>query len=549
MRILLDGVPDDATASEKAMTTPALPARPASKDGFRNGLQLYAVTHFPLAWRAAHRFAPTRSLANRLIIDQLVKKMTPRPAALSTMSPYTSWPSLTNRAYSGRHLPPGTLTNLPPIAQVLSLFQRDDSSPLESVKSTLLFPHFAQWFVDGFLRTDPTNPLKNLSTHDIDLSQLYGQTSKVTNALREGAGGRLKSQLIGGEEYAPYYFDESGKPKPEFSDLEITYPGADRKSVDPTELPPELRHALFAVAIPRGNIHYGFVMVNTLFLREHNRVAGVIASSNPQWDDERVFQTARCVMVLILIRIVIEEYINHITPFRFKLVAQQGMADTERWYRQNWMSIEFDVLYRWHTLIPEEVLLGGTRRRFQDILWNTRLVTEHGLAKLFDECSRQPATEIGLYNTAHFLLDVEEKTIALGRSANLASYNDYRAACTYPRVTSFADISNRPEVQEGLRSVYGSVDNVELFVGLFAEDVRDGAALPTLMGTMVGADAFSQALTNPLLADGVFGLRTLSQAGLDILTDIKSLADLVRRNVPEFAGVRVSLTREGWTHP
>jgi prostaglandin-endoperoxide synthase 2 len=69
------------------------------------------------------------------------------------------------------------------------------------------------------------------------------------------------------------------------------------------------------------------------------------------------------------------------------------------------------------------------------------------------------------------------------------------------------------------------------------------------MGTMVGADAFSQAITNPLLADGVFGERTLSEVGLDVLTQTTSLGDLVRRNVPNFGGAHISLTREGWTQP
>jgi hypothetical protein len=51
------------------------------------------------------------------------------------------------------------------------------------------------------------------------------------------------------------------------------------------------------------------------------------------------------------------------------------------------------------------------------------------------------------------------------------------------------------------------------------------------MGTMVGVDAFSQALTNPLLAKDIYNERTFSAAGLHEIREINSLGDLVHRNV------------------
>ena len=77
------------------------------------------------------------------------------------------------------------------------------------------------------------------------------------------------------------------------------------------------------------------MLLNTLFLREHNRVAGALADAYPGWDDERLFQTARNIMIVLLIKIVIEEYINHITPYHFRLQADpapfmQRALDTAR---------------------------------------------------------------------------------------------------------------------------------------------------------------------------------------------------------------------------
>jgi len=500
--------------------------------GVTNGLQLWAVTHLGPLWRFLQARPGLRSAANRLIIDGMVYKMKTRPDRLSTMSPYPSWPSLTNRTFSDRHLPPDPAfqLRLPPADRATALFERSDSQERWSHKSTLLFPLFAQWFTDGFLRTDATNPLKNTSTHDIDLSELYGQTEDVTRVLRSMTGGRLKSQVIDGGEYPPYYFDDEGNVKPEFAKLPITLPAGDRKAVGVQEVGDLANRKLFALGIPRGNIHYGFTMMSTLFLREHNRLADAIAAEHSSWDDERIFQTARDTMIVLLLKVVVEDYINHITPYYFKLFVDPGFAGRERWYRQNWMSIEFNMLYRWHALVPSRVRVGGQDRDTGSVLWDNNVVVSHPLGALFEEASRQPSTEIGLLNTPTFLLDIERRTIDMGRDAALASYNDYRQACGYPRMQSFADVSSRAAVRAALASCYRSVNDIELYVGLFAEDVRPNAALPTLMGTMVGVDAFSQALTNPLLADGIFGERTFSAAGWQAIGATARLQDILDRN-------------------
>ncbi len=512
-----------------------------TNDGLRNSVQLHFGTHYPWLWRILSRpsFAPR---VNREIVNLTVYKLPTRPNPLSTDTDYTSWASLTDRTFSGRHLPPAGLFH-PELAEVMTLFERDGVQR-PSKKSTLLFPHFAQWFTDGFIRTDPVNPRKNKSTHDIDLCQLYGQRVEETDALRLHDGGKLKFQLIDGEAYPPFYYDENGLPKDEFAALEIRYPGHDAPG---PPLDPELRKMLFALALARGNVHYGIVMMSTLFLREHNRLCDILAAERVPWadDDEQLFQTARNIAIAMLLKIVIEDYINHITPFRFRLTAVPGMGERETWYRQNWMAVEFDLLYRWHSLVPDTVEVGGVARPMEGVQWDNRIVVGNPLRELFEEASEQPSTEIGLRNTPAFLLPVERKTVLNGRTNRLASYNDYREACTYRRLKSFADVSSDPDIRARLRDVYGRVDNIELYVGLLAEDVRERSALPLLMGTMVGADAFSQALTNPLFASRVYNADTFTEAGLREIGATRTLADIVDRNVAGDA-TGVTLTQPGW---
>jgi prostaglandin-endoperoxide synthase 2 len=535
------------------------------KNGLKNGARIYATTHFGPVWDFLGRKPKVRSVANRWLINNTVYTMPPRPLRMSTYSDYRSWPGLADRSWSARHLPPDPALQerVPDLASVADLFLRTETGDRPSPKSTLLFPHFAQWFVDGFLRTDPHDCRKNTSTHDVDLSQLYGQTTEVTKMLRlcsETDRGRLKSQRRNGQEFPPYYFDEDGNVNEAFKKLEIVFPGSDaienlpgedRKTGIPFEAFGESkRKKLFALGIPRGNIHYGLMMMSTLFLREHNRIAGLIAAANPEWNDDRVFEATRNTLTVILLKVVIEDYINHITPVRFKFFVEPGMGVKEKWYQQNWMSVEFNLLYRWHTMIPSQVRLAGAMRNINDVMWDTDVVVTTGLAALFDEASKQKCNAIGLRNTDPCLIRTEEKTIEVGRKTELASFNAYRQLCGYPKLTSFQDLSSTSEVQKALESCYrGRIDDVELYVGLFAEDVSQNAILPPLMATMVAVDAFSQALTNPLLAPDTFKTETFSEAGMAEIESTSTLDDIVQRNVVgEVPGKpRVSFRQEGWS--
>ena len=309
-----------------AETAPRAPtgSRDRSRDGFRNLLEGYALTHFGPFWRFANRAAWLERRLNRLLINTEVTKAETRPHPYSARSPYTSWESLTDRTWNGRYLRANTADDLPAVEAVTELFRRPSGRALLSPKSTYLFPVFAQWFTDGFLRTDDRDRLKNSSNHEIDVCPLYGLRPEDTQALRlrseaRGARGRLKSQRIGSEEYAPFLFEDDGAtPKAEFAALETRrcecWRAGRWRSGGPCS--PSAATGPIARSIT--------AMLNTLFLREHNRVCGILEQANPAWDDERVFQTARNVVVVLLIKIVVEEYINHISPYHFQF---QGRSD------------------------------------------------------------------------------------------------------------------------------------------------------------------------------------------------------------------------------
>ncbi len=183
------------------------------------------------------------------------------------------------------------------------------------------------------------------------------------------------------------------------------------------------------------------------------------------------------------------------------------------------MAIEFNLLYRWHGLIPTKLRVGGA----DEPIWQHDLQPGAGRRARGRAAVRgrvAPARRPGrrCCNTEPALREVELASRSARRApSQLAPYNDYRELAKFPRVTDFDQITGDPVVQDGLRDLYGDVDRIEFFAGLFAEDARPNSVLPSLIGRMVGVDAFSQALTNPLLAPRVFNEQTFSPLGMEII--------------------------------
>ena len=53
----------------------------------------------------------------------------------------------------------------------------------------------------------------------------------------------------------------------------------------------------FAVGHEAFGLVPGLMMYATIWLREHNRVCDVLKEVHPDWDDERLFQTSRLILI------------------------------------------------------------------------------------------------------------------------------------------------------------------------------------------------------------------------------------------------------------
>jgi prostaglandin-endoperoxide synthase 2 len=497
-------------------------------------------------------------LVTSAFVSLLANSTPPRPRPFTLAADYTSWISLTDRSFTGRHLPVAPEDQeLPSEAEVLELFRRPAGKETPSADTSVLFLLFAQWFTDSFLRTDHTDWRKNTSTQEIDFCQIYGLSEPKTRLLRSMEGGRLKSQQLDGQEYPPFLFERTPGGgyaiKPEFKGLheedwllDVLLAGvADRQ-----------KDLFFAVGLEHGNSTAGSTALDVLFLREHNRIAGLLANEydrgreRPVWDrrmsttdrDERLFQTTRLITIVLLLKLVVEEYIRHIAPHDPPLTVVPGMAAKKPWNRSSWIAVEFNLLYRWHMLVPDHMTTDAGPVESKTFLRdNNELVIERGLEWFMAQCSRSRAARIGLFNTPDFLTDrrtpdrpaVEERSIALMRSARLQSYNAYRCRFGMQPKRDFADLTSDVTVQRRLTELYGDIDHLEWYVGIFAEDHPEDQMMGELLTAMVGYDAFTQALTNPVLAPQVFTEATFTRAGLTIIRKTHSLQQILARNAAD----------------
>lgn len=490
---------------------------------------------------------------NGIAINGIVNSTRNRPHPWSTAHDYISWKGLTDRTWSARHLPARDLRNLPPVEAVATLFAKTGAKQRQCPKSTCLFPAFAQYLTDGFIRThvqEPEDRRKTTSNHEIDQSPLYGRTETQTRALRllsqtPGEKGRLKSQVdAGGGEWPPFLYLRDGESiDPQFAELDLPL-GLSR--ADRTQ-----RLTLFAVGGDRANATAQIAMMNTLFLREHNRLARMLEDQHPGWDDEHVFQVARNISIVMFIKIVVDEYINHISPQGLKLRADPSCAWAAKWNRPNWITAEFSLLYRWHSLVPEKTVWNGVALDAWLFQLNNAPLMSAGLAKAFEFVAAQPTAELGLGNSADFLVPIEVKAVEQGRINRLASYNDYRVLVGMRRAASFRDITKDERKRRALAALYDSPDAMEFYVGLFAEDRVTNSPLPMLILKMVAIDAFSQAMTNPLLSQHIFGdpvnsVAAFTRAGLDEIAATGSLADILGRNSAWTDEPKLAMTRADW---
>ena len=210
----------------------------------------------------------------------------------------------------------------------------------------------------------------------MDVSHIYGLDMTTQNALRSFRNGKMKVRVVNGEQFPPLLKDAPG--------VQMTYP---------PHVPEEERVAL---GHPFFSILPGLYVMSAIWLREHNRICDVLAKEHPDWDDERLYQTAKLIVLGENLKITIEEYVQHLSQYKVKLTYDPELLRDQQVQVSHRIHIEVSHLYHWHPLMPDTMTLDNSTYSIKEMAFSTRTVAEHGFGTFVDAMSTQPAGAVSL---------------------------------------------------------------------------------------------------------------------------------------------------------
>ena len=338
--------------------------------------------------------------------------------------------------------------------------------------------------------TSVENPREqvNVVTAFVDGSQVYGSNKSRADALRTFTGGLLRTST---GNMLP--FNTTG------------LPNANDSHAFPNE-------KLYLAGDIRANENPDLIALQTLFMREHNRLASMLRTQHPSWTDEQLYQNARQTVIGEIQAITYNEF----------LPALLGAQAISRYigYNKNinpTITNEFSTAaYRFgHSLLDSEIsrlnndgsqaapVLSLAEAFFNTGVFNPALPRHVGDIDPFLKAAASGNTqEVDLHVVDELRnmlfgapgsggFDLAALNIQRGRDHGIADYNTTRQAYGLSRVTSFSQITADTAVQQSLRKVYGSVDEIDLWVGGLAEDhVRNSSVGPLFQRIL--SDQFSR---------------------------------------------------------
>ena len=330
----------------------------------------------------------------------------------------------------------------------------------------------------GSGRLNPRRQI-NVATAFIDASMVYGSNITRAEALRANDGtGRLRTSHDG--RFLPY--NEQGLENEGGNDLT----------------------SLFVAGDVRANEQIGLISMQTLLVREHNRLADLVADRNPALTGDEIYQMARKIVGAQVQAVTFGEFL----PL---LLGPEAMGPYPGYDPSIDPTIasEFSAAaYRvGHTLLsPDLLLLGADGEADQvslaDSFFNPSFVAEHGISVILRGLATQPAQEIDslvIDEVRNFLLrgpngptfDLVSLNLQRGRDHGVGDFNTVRSAFGLPPVESFAEISSSQTVQQALTLAYGDVHDMDLWPAALAEDHLPGASVGETLHAII-SDQFGR---------------------------------------------------------
>lgn len=363
----------------------------------------------------------------------------------------------------------------------------------------------------------------NFQTSFIDLSATYGTSNNESIELRQLEGGKLKVKE--GEEGTPLLPEDNSTQCPMRHPDAYCQKTGDKRVNDVPYL---------------GATHL-------LFVRAHNWIASQLNSlGNDGWDDERLFQEARKILIALFQHIVYSEYLPELLGTN--LVNNNLLSITETGFQEDYDSTrnpgifnEFigAVFRMGHSMIPPHqayLMPDHCLMDWYTVIDNFRsshMLYVHGGLNLtsyvrwmtWDKCMRNDRfIEQEFRNWFNGGDDLGARNIQRGRDHGINNYNSFRQFCGLKPITfdDYILLDHDFETSEKLRSIYRYADDIDLYVGGLSELPRGGSLLgPTFTCLMIKqfrsiriSDRFWYERENVFTEDQLNSIKTMTLAKL-----------------------------------
>ncbi|CAD5212414.1 unnamed protein product [Bursaphelenchus okinawaensis] len=323
----------------------------------------------------------------------------------------------------------------------------------------------------GSGRTKPRQQL-NENTGYIDASPIYGSSIEDMHKFRDGNTGFLKTQNFNGQKTLPF-------------DTAQCRNRNDCKAV-------------FVAGDSRVNLFLGLTSFHLLLTKEHNRLAAMLQRINPHWSGDRLFQEARKIVGAEVQAIVYREYLPKVLGSAFastvgqyrgynpnidSTIVNEFTAGAHR-FGHGFIQEFYPRLDQFNRSIPQ-----GGYNFVQGTLHSERFVFEGGAdpilrGMMFTPLKRPQRLTPSITEQMFGSTDLGTINIQRGRDHGLPPYMKFRKLCGLSSPTNFDGLSREilsENARNNLRRIYGSVDNVDFYVGAVLEDpVVRGLIGPTL---------------------------------------------------------------------
>ncbi len=299
--------------------------------------------------------------------------------------------------------------------------------------------------------------------------------------------------------------------------------------------------SLFLAGDVRCNEQLGLTAMHTLWVREHNRIASMLRQERPELSGDDVYLASRRRVVALMQAITYREFLplllgpNAIDPYRgYDASVRPDIANSFS-----------TAAYRFgHSMLSSTLLRLDAEGQesvhghlsLRDAFFRPeRLVTEGGIDEVLRGLAAQACERIDtkiVEDVRSFLfgppgaggLDLAALNIQRGRDHGLPSYATVRIQLGLGAINTFSDVSSDATTQAELAEAYERVEDIDLWVGLLAEDHVDGAMVGRTLARLL-ADQFRR------LRDGdrYWYERLFGGPELEAIQRTR-LADVIRRN-------------------